>query len=341
MLRSIVWDPLDGSEINKQADAIASELIASLYRARDHVLDPTRHALPADKTSLERRLAASLSTLKPRLRPRSVPSKPAPPPKKTPGAKRAGALNKRQEVMAALERIMAGDYSLLAQATPRANVSPALNISRLECIQDSLEPGKDEILVGAVATTTRILADGTLSVDSRIIDPIDFGKFEKGNAKSFSPAKRIAGFQIETPAAVTVHLVMVEDDFLGGIKPVLKDLVDGLESRLNGKQLTAIFASAAELVAIVPIGIALAGGQALAMVISFIVISAVVVLAAAVVAALLLALIQLFRDEIFPTQATSLSLGADGSVDGGSIAPFTKRFSRQVAVYDATFAWQA
>ena len=243
--------------------------------------------------------------------------------------------------MAALERIMAGDYSLLAQATPRANVVPALNISRLECVQDSAEPGKDEILIGAVASTTRVLADGTLSVDARIIDPIDFGKFQKDEAKAFNPAQRIASFQFELPAAATVHLVMVEDDLLGGIKPVLKDLLDGLENRLNNKQLVAIFATAAELVAIVPIGMAIASGALLTEIVAFVVISAVVVLAAAIVAALLLGLFHLFRDEIFPTQATSLSIGAAGAVDGGTVAPFTKRFSRQVAVYDGTFAWQA
>lgn len=341
MARHFAWNPVDSipPEINALVDSIAGDLIGSLHRARDHLVDPARHKLPAGKTSLEHRLAASLKKMAPRLLP--VKPKASPPSKKKPGPRRAAPRKQRQEVMAALERIMAGDYSLLAQPTPRVIVAPALKINSLECVQDSAEPGKDEIKIGAVATTTRVLANGTLSVDSRIIDPIDFGKFKKDDLNPFNPAKLIAAFETDTPAAVTVHLVLFEDDLFGGIKPVLKDLVDGLENRLNGKQLTAIFASAAELVAIVPIGIALAGGQILAMVIGFIVVSAVVVLAAAVVAALLLALIQLFRDEIFPTQATSLSLGADGAVDAGSVEPFTKRFSRQVAVYDGAFQWQA
>ena len=162
-------------------------------------------------------------------------------------------IKERQEVMAALEAIMAGDNTLLAEAAAlRANVAPSLRINSLECIQDTLELGQDEILIGAVATVTRVLADGTLSVESRIIDPIDFGKFKRGDFKPFNPAKLIADFQIETPATATVHLVMVEDDLLGGIDPVLRDLVDGLENRLDKKQLTAIFATAAELVAIVP-----------------------------------------------------------------------------------------
>lgn len=67
---------------------------------------------------------------------------------------------------------------------------------------------------------------------------------------------------------------------------------------------------------------------------------ALVMLCAAVVAALILAVVHLFRDEIFPTQATALSLDAAGGVNGGTVQPIPLRFSRQVAVYDAEFQWQ-
>ena len=343
MARSMSWDPLDNvpSEIQKLADTISSELIASLHRARDHVVDPGRQKLPADKTSMEHRLAASLSRLSPQLRQRlaRAAAKPAKTKSPRPG-RRPGAGKQRKEVIDALERIMEGDYSILAQPVPAALVAPSLKINSLECVQDSAEPGADEMKIGAVATTTRVLADGTLSVASRIVGPIDLGKFRKDDLKTFDPAKLIAAFQADSPAAVTVHVVLFEDDLFGGINSVLKDLVDGLENRLNGKQLSAIFGSAAALVAAVPLGMYLAGGELLFEIIVFIILSGLIVLAAAIVAALLLALIQLFRDEIFPTQTTSLSLGADGAVDAGTVEPFTRRFSRQIAVYDGIFEWE-
>ena len=58
MSRGFNWNPLESSEVAKHADAIASELLGSLYRARDHLLDPARHPLPGKKTALEHRLAA-------------------------------------------------------------------------------------------------------------------------------------------------------------------------------------------------------------------------------------------------------------------------------------------
>jgi hypothetical protein len=114
-----------------------------------------------------------------------------------------------------------------------------------------------------------------------------------------------------------------------------------VENRLNGKEITAILATAAELVAIVPIAMTLTAGSLLAQIVALVIISAIVMLCAAIVAVLLQALIQIFRDEIFPTETTSLSLAADGSVDGGTLQPFTRRFSRGSAVYDATFQWNA
>jgi hypothetical protein len=340
MAGSLVWNPLEaGPAVRAKADAIAADLIRSLHRARDHVLDPDRHRLTGGNAALERRLAANLARLEPRLRRRGGAGRPAVILPARPVKFRDPTSKQRDEIMAGLEQVLAGDFSVFGATGP--TVEASLSISRLECVQDTAEPGADEIAIGAVATTTRVLADGTLSVDSRIIDPIDMGKFRKDDVVDFNPALQIAAFQAATPAALTVHMVMIEDDLLGGIKPVLKDLVDGLENRLDKKQIVALFATAAELVAIVPIGMAIASGGLLTQIIAFIVISAVVMVAAAIVATLLLALVQIFRDEIFPTQTTSLSVGATGAVDAGTTAPFDRRFSRSIAVYDGTFAWQA
>ena len=336
-MNRVAFSPLDhlSPEISKQADTIAAELIASLNRARDHVLDPARHKLPAG--ALEQKLARNLAPLKARLRgaaPRPTPV----PPAKAHAWPRQGPT--REQVLAELDKIWAGDTSILAQGGVRAIASPKLNINKLSCVQDTLEPGKDEMAIGTVATRLRVLDDGTIELVTSSKETA-LGDFKKDTVATFDPARTIASFDaIETPATLSVHLVLAETDPAGGLQRVLKDLLDGLENRLNGKQLTAIFASATGLVVLVPAAMSITGAITLVVILNFILGMALVVLCAAVVAALILAIAHMFRDEIFATQVTSLSLDAAGGVNGGTVQPIPLRFSRQVAVYDAEFQWQ-
>ena len=171
MSRGFSWNPLESPEVDKHADAIASELIGSstalvtIFSTRPAILClATRRRSSTDWRRV-------LSKLNPRLD--RHPRRPGPPPRPRPARCLRTSWRRSSVSWPATIRSW-------RKPTPRALVVPALNISRFECVQDSAEPGKDEILIGAVATTTRVLADGTLSVVSRIIDPIDFGKFQEG-----------------------------------------------------------------------------------------------------------------------------------------------------------------
>jgi hypothetical protein len=337
-MKSIAFDPLDQlpPELGQEADRIAAELVGSLNRVRDHLLDPARQKLSSDP--LEQKLARSLARLKGRLgrEPlRTVPVATAR--KRLPWPERGAT---EQQVRAEVEKMFAGDMSLIGQAVPRAIVSRALEINRLTCVQDTLEPGNDEMVIGTVATALRILDDGTITTAVATRE-VDLGKFRKNDSTAFNPPRPIATFSnVESPIALVVHLVLAESDIAGGVNAVLRDLVDGVENRLNGKKFTALFSSAAALVASYPLAAAIfVGAVSLAELALFLVWIAVVLVLAAVVAALLLAVFRLFRDEIFPTQSLALSLDAAGAVTSGTTGPVTLRFSRQVGVYEAEFEW--
>jgi hypothetical protein len=321
------------AEIIREADRIAADLTSRLERARDHVLDPDKHRLSTDP--LEQKLAKSLGKLKGRLGKRAAKAVASlKPGKRLPFPERGVTA---QQVEAAAQKLMSGDLAAFAQPTPRAIVSHALNINNLLCVQDTIEPGKDDMVIGTVATALRVLADGTISTVV-VTKQTDLGKFAKGDNVPFNPPKAIASFaNVETPTVLSVHLVLAETDVAGGVNAVLKDLVDGVENRLNGKQFTALFSSAAALVAVYPVGAAIFGGAAVTLgtLATVLIILGLIMLLAAVVAALLLALFHLFRDEIFPTQSVALALDAAGAVEGGTTAPIDLRFSRNVAVYDA------
>lgn len=323
-------------EIVDEANRIAGGLAARLERVRDHVLDPVKHSLSADP--FEQKLAKSLGKLKSRLGRRAGPA-----PSLKPGKRHAfpaGAVT-AQQVAAAAEKLFSGNLSAFAQPTPRAIVSRSLAISRLTCVQDTLEPGKDEMVIGTVATALRVLPDGSIST-AVTTKETGLGKFKKDDATSFNPPRAIASFgNVETPTVLSVHLVLAESDIAGGVNAVLRDLVDGVEDRLNNKQFVALFSSSAALVAVYPVGAEIFAGFVVtaATISSFLIIIGLIMLAAAIVAALILALFHLFRDEIFPTQAVALSLDATGAVEGGTTAPIPLRFSRNVAVYDAELQW--
>jgi hypothetical protein len=334
-MKNTTLDLLDHlpAEIIAEADRITADLTSSLTRVRDHLLDPAKHKLSADP--FEQKLARSLGKLKGRLGARPGKARPSLRPGKRLAFPARGVTE--QQVKAAADKLMAGDTAAFAQPTPRAIVSRALNINRLTCVQDTIEPGADEMVVGTVATALRVLADGTIST-AVATKQTDLGKFRKDDDVTFSPPRAIASFaNVETPAILSVHLVLAEADIAGGVNAVLRDLVDGVENRLNGKKFTALFSSAAGLVAAYPVGVAILGGAVitLADLAVILIISGLIMLLAAVVAALLLALFHLFRDEIFPTQAVALALDAAGAIEGGTTAPITLRFSRSVAVYDA------
>lgn len=326
-------NPLDSlsPELARDADRLAAELVATLARARDHVLDPKRHRLSADP--LETRLAASLGRYKSRLRPGqlTVPPIAARPGERTP---KAGTFSEAQ-LRAEIDKLYAGDFAAIASGTPRAIVSRALNINSLTCVQDTLEPGKDEMVVGTVATTLRVLGDGTVST-AVTTSEVDLGQFKKSDAVTFDPPRPIAAFDaIETPAVLSVHLVLAESDIAGGVGAVLRDLVDGIENRFNGKKFTALITSASLLVAIVPVAAAVVDGTIIAVIVNMAVLFGLVAIIAAAIAALLVAIFALFRDEVFPTQTVAISLDEPGAVIAGTTAPIPLRFSRQVAVYDA------
>jgi hypothetical protein len=323
-------------EIADEANRIAGDLNGTLARVRDHLLDPAKHKLSSDP--LEQKLAKSLGKLKGRLGARKAKAFPS----LKPGLRQPFPVRgvTQQQVQAAADKIMAGDTAAFAQPTPRAIVSRALNINKLICVQDTIEPGKDEMVIGTVATALRVLADGTISTVVTT-KQTDLGQFKKDDDIPFSQ-KAIASFaNVETPSVLSVHLVLAESDIAGGVNAVLKDLVDGVENRLNNKKFTAFFASAAALVAVYPVAVAILDGAliTLASLAGIIVVVALIMLAAAVVAALLLAIFHLFRDEIFPTQSVALALDAAGAVEGGTTAPINLRFSRSVAVYDAEIQW--
>lgn len=319
------------AEMAVTADSIANDIIGRLNRARDHVLDPRGRPLSGDP--LEQRLAKSLGSLKGRLK-RDIGHVSTLPKKMPPRQWNFRGVTEAQ-ALAAAEQLMSGDLSGLA-ISPRAIVNRQLNINSLTCVQDTLEPGKDDMVVGTVASAIRVLADGTISIATQTRET-DLGKFKKGDSTVFSPPLSIATFeQIETPTILSVHLVLAETDLAGGVGAVLRDLVDGVENRLNGKSFTAFFSSASALVAAVPLAMYVAGGpNGIGAIVAWVVTMGIVAIAAAIVGALLFALFKLFRDEIFPTETVALSLDAAGGVDGGTAQPIALRFSRNVAVYDA------
>ncbi len=123
-----------------------------------------------------------------------------------------------------------------------------LRLRHIECVQDTREPGKDEILVGGQSTMLTVSPDGLLGepLDAGAVAPIALGKFKSGDERDLDLV--VGRFSLNGaapyPRIFNTTLVMIEKDLgdpaklvklLESIQAVLEQkLIDKVQSFLEG-----------------------------------------------------------------------------------------------------------
>lgn len=102
-----------------------------------------------------------------------------------------------------------------ASGPPASKLS--LRVSKIRCVSDTKELGKDEILLGAQATMISLSNDGTFgaAIDAGTTAPIALGKFKTGDQKDLELV--VASFNLRDgqpfPRVFNGSLLLVEHDF--------------------------------------------------------------------------------------------------------------------------------
>lgn len=212
-----------------------------------------------------------------------------------------------------------------AAAAPATKLS--LRMLKIQCVSDTSEAGKDEILLGGQATVIPLSADGTFGapIDSGTTAPIALGKFKSGDQRALNlvlctyDLRDAAPF----PRVFNAALLLIEHDFgdpgkfvtlLKAIQAVVEDkVVEKVQKFLTGLDDEQKFGAL----------IALA-----------------VTLVPSVLATLIGALGKLFGDEVFGPFAAAVAMDSPSSLfEGGKhdTADQQAVFSAFGGTYKVTF----
>lgn len=219
-----------------------------------------------------------------------------------------------------------------AAARPRAQAAAApasklsLRVARIQCVSDTKELGKDEILLGGQASVIPVSNDSTFGapINAGTTAPIALGKFKSGDTRDVDLV--LASFDLRAgtpfPGVFNVSLLLIEHDFgdpgtfiklLKGLQALVEDkVVEKVEEFLTGldpeEKRGALIAVA---VAMVP----------------------------AVLSALVGALGKLFGDEVFAPFAAAVAMESPTATFAGKTdtADQQAQFSAFGGTYKVTF----
>lgn len=216
-------------------------------------------------------------------------------------------------------------------ATPAAASQPAsklsLRVSKIRCVSDTKELGKDEILLGAQATMIPLSNDGTFgsAVDAGTTTPIALGKFKSGDQKNLSLVASSFNLRdgLPFPRVFNASLLLVEHDF--GDPGKLITVLKAVEALIEDKVVEKVEEFLVDVLDEEKFGalIALA-----------------VTLVPSVLAALIGAIGKAFADEQFPLFAAAVAMeSATDLFDGGKTdtADQVAQFSAFGGTYQVTF----
>lgn len=298
-------------------DYMSRRIAIAFEKAAAHQSDPRTYPLPLDRHAMEAVLAERLAELPP-LRQRAaiaamMAQVSAP---KSAREARLGelarldlrspvSLGRQARALGVLPRssfTRADLPEILKRALAASALKPAsggapassleLRIHQVKCVEDTREAGKDEISVGGVLTD---FATGATTP----VQPLDLGKFAKGDVKKFDNPVRLPAFSLQEgenfPKSYLAVVALSEIDF-GGFSEFLNKLLDGLADELNvivGLLVASIAAGAAAGSVLPAIG------------------TIVGLVAGAVIGILFAFLKQVFADDIFPPETvTPVVLGS-------------------------------
>lgn len=168
-------------------------------------------------------------------------------------------------------------------------------------------PGHDEIAYGGAVVDDK---DNATKIDEKYVG----GGFDDGDKKTYSPPEIIADFQLDDntfPKTFLVSLALAEKDS-NGLSEFIKELYEAIKAEVQ-VIMTALGAAAGAA-----IGTAIGGsiGTAIAGPLGTIIGTA----AGAIIGALVGWLISALKDDIFPPQASSITLNStDDTFAGGSL----------------------
>lgn len=143
-----------------------------------------------------------------------------------------GALPKRTSPLNALR---AGVVSGAAAAAAFTKLS--MRVQKIQCVTDTRELGKDEMLLGGQATVIPLSADGTFgqATDAGTTAPIALGKFKGGEQKSVEIV--LSSFSLRDalpfPRVFNVSMLLVEHDL--GDPAKLVTLLKTIETLVEDK----------------------------------------------------------------------------------------------------------
>ena len=211
------------SDVKQLLDAIVADTRAAVATVLEHAKSPRAVAPPTDSRSKAvldavqqlpagyRNKLLAVST--------SLHTPPLPTPRRTSG----------------LNVLRAGIQPAAAAPTPHAQLK--MRVTKIECVSDTRELGKDEIQLGGQATMIATAADGTLTtpVDSGTTAPIALGKFKSGDQKALSLVLNTFNLRDAAPypRVFNVSMLLVEHDL--GDPAKLVQFLKTLESLIEQK----------------------------------------------------------------------------------------------------------
>jgi hypothetical protein len=123
-------------------------------------------------------------------------------------------------------------------AAPASTASKlSLRVVKIQCVSDTKEIGKDEILLGAQASMIPVSSDSTFGtpIDAGTTAPIALGKFKSGDTRNLDLV--LASFNLRDatpyPRVFNASLLLVEHDF--GDPTTFVKLLKGLQALVEDK----------------------------------------------------------------------------------------------------------
>ncbi len=213
-----------------------------------------------------------------------------------------------------------------------ANTGVRCRVHEVKCI-DETNPewfGHDEIAWGGSAVDDK---DNTTKIPEYYVG----GGFDDGDRKVYSPPKILKSFSLSDnvyPKTFLVVLVLAEKD-CGGLSTFINNLYQAVKAHLQ------IILSSLGALAGATIGEAIGGsiGTAIAGPLG----TVIGLVAGAILGALIGWLIDIFKDDIFPARATSLTLGSgDAAFQNGALvsAPLYLKYHDHGGRYRVKLDWE-
>jgi phospholipase C len=266
----------------------------------------------------------------------------------------AAAGRARQKIVqkqAGLDAAARAHLEAAAGPAPLVPRTMRLSLTRLKCVDDTAEVGRDEMKIATVAHELGAQREVTHA-------PVDLGKFRKGDPRTYDPPVILHEFPIVPGASLDnvypASLYLAESDLAGGLLKYVENdralhnfelftvafgltvatftvWLDFLDARNDFKALSdaAAFQLTDFIIFVGCVAPALAVGLAIAIVYG-------------VVATIIEGLLALFKDEVFPPRFVSQFALPNGNILASGRRTHEERisFERKHALYEADLRWE-